>query len=141
MSDPPIIPVLAAVFTRPDGTVLLARRRPELHNGGRWEFPGGKLRPDESPEACLRREIREELGVDIDVVAPYHLVRHRYPSIHILLIAYHCRLESEAWQLTDHDMVAWVRPDAMVHEVLSAADRAIADRLRERFPAGAPGTR
>jgi len=60
------ITVVALALHRADGRWLMHRRPPEKHHGGLWEFPGGKVEPDELPDAALEREIREELGIAID---------------------------------------------------------------------------
>lgn len=82
------IEVCAAVIRR-NGRLLLATRPDGSHLAGKWEFPGGKLHPGETPEACIAREIQEELGVGM--LAPVHLcdLRHEYPGkavrLHFLL--------------------------------------------------------
>ena len=129
-----IVPVLAALIPDSSGAYLLARRKPGLANGGTWEFPGGKLRSDETPEACLAREIREELGITLSVQKPVHLVRHRYPHIHILLIGYACEWLSGTFKLLDHDRIEWVRPENMAKFELSTADVALAHYLQHRKP-------
>ena len=57
---------------------MIARRNPGVHLAGFWEFPGGKCEPGETLEACLRRELFEELGIRIDVPIPFQVVRHEY---------------------------------------------------------------
>ena len=88
--DIPFIPVLAALIENPKGEFLIARRRSDLSDGGKWEFPGGKLRYSETPEECLRREIKEELGLDIIVRNPFQIINQSYPEKSILLIGYLC---------------------------------------------------
>ncbi|WP_243074245.1 (deoxy)nucleoside triphosphate pyrophosphohydrolase [Microbacterium sp. SS28] len=104
-SEPPL-DVVAAVIER-DGLILACRRRAEKSAGGRWEFPGGKVEPGETPTAALVREIREELGIGIrvtglltdDVTGPIRL---------ICLLA---ELEDDApTASTDHDELRWVEP-------------------------------
>lgn len=79
--------VAAAVIRRADGAVLLSLRRPGQHQGGRWEFPGGKLRPGESPLAALQRELDEELDIRIEptAVRPLIEVHHAYPELSVHL--------------------------------------------------------
>ena len=62
-----MIEVIAAII-RNNNKTLIARRRPNKHLGGYWEFPGGKIENGETPEECLVREIKEELGVSINVI-------------------------------------------------------------------------
>lgn len=85
------LPVVAAVVVRED-RVLLARRRDGDHQGGRWEFPGGKLHPGEAPTASLARELAEELDVTVAVDEPLTFVYWEYPEKRILLLFYRCRI-------------------------------------------------
>ena len=71
--------VAAAVIER-DGAFLLTRRLKGTHLAGTWEFPGGKCEPDETPEACLVREIREELAADAAIGGLMLVTRHAYPE-------------------------------------------------------------
>lgn len=125
-----IIPVTAALIVNDQGEVLIARRKSHLRNGGKWEFPGGKLRPGEAPEACLCREIEEEMGITIEVYAPFWAVNHAYPTQNILLLGYFCRITGENWRLTDHDEIRWVSRFRLLDYDLSDADVEIARRLR-----------
>ena len=70
---------IAAAVIEDHGRYLIARRRDDAVLGGYWEFPGGKRRPNESLEACVRREVQEELGVEIVVGELIERVVHRYP--------------------------------------------------------------
>ena len=113
MTDPDFFPVTAAVIEK-DGKVLIARRkRPFM--GHHWEFPGGKLEDNETLEECLRREIREELGIDIAVGK---LISSRKHVINcqsaIILYAYHADHLSGEITLNDHDEIAWVKPEDLI---------------------------
>ena len=81
----PRIHVVAGVLFDPCGCVLVARRPRGKHLGGLWEFPGGKLRPDEPREAGLARELVEELGIRVLAASPFIRVEHRYPDRDVLL--------------------------------------------------------
>lgn len=80
-----IVPVAAAVITRPDGSVLLAQRPPGKAYAGYWEFPGGKLDPGEAPRHALDRELAEELGLRVRRAAPWVVQRFVYPHAHVEL--------------------------------------------------------
>ena len=101
--------VTAAVIEM-NGTVLIGRRRKTDRFGGVWEFPGGKLEPGESPEAGLRRELKEELGLETSV-GPF-LGGFPYVSgpLAIELMAYRVTIQGGELVLTDHDEILWVRP-------------------------------
>lgn len=128
MADP-IIPVLAALIKNKKGEVLLARRKAVLSNGGKWEFPGGKLLVGESPEQCLAREIKEEMGIDIEVLNPFHIVNHSTQGKSILLIAYLCDYNGGEITLRDHDQIVWAKHEQAIKYDLSEPDKPIAEKL------------
>lgn len=67
------------------GQVLIARRRPEKHQGGLWEFPGGKLEAGESAESALARELKEEVGITVDAAQAFMRLEHEYSDVTVLL--------------------------------------------------------
>ena len=77
--------VAAAVIRGTDGKILIARRADTQHQGGLWEFPGGKVEAGESVEAALGRELQEELGIVVKAARPLIKVQHDYPDKHVLL--------------------------------------------------------
>ena len=91
---PGSILVAAAVIER-DGRYLITRRQPGVHLAGHWEFPGGKCEPDETLDACLRRELREELNVDVTVGDVLLTTTHDYPERRVELHFVRCGLEGE----------------------------------------------
>ena len=123
--------VICAVILR-DGKALLARRAPGQKHAGLWEFPGGKTEPDESDEACLEREMREEFGVTGKTGA--HLCDSEYAygdlGLSILLRAYRYTPETEAFDLRVHDGIGFFGPIDLDALPLSAADRPIAERVK-----------
>ena len=86
--------MVAAVVRRDDGRFLLSRRLPDSHLGGLWEFPGGAVEDGEGPDEALRRELLEELGVDIAVEAPITFAFHRDPQRDVVLLFYEARIVS-----------------------------------------------
>jgi len=118
--------VTAAVLER-EGRLLAAQRREDVGDprGGSWELPGGKIEPGESPEACLARELREELSLEVEVGAHLLSVSHDYPDRRILLHAYRCTLLAGTPQPSAHQAVAWLAPSEVEGRVWSAADRPI----------------
>src|SRR5437588_4850713 len=83
---------VAAALVFRDGKLLITQRHADVHLGGLWEFPGGKREGDETFEACLVREIREELGVEITVGGLFDEVVHAYPEKTVRLKFFVCRL-------------------------------------------------
>lgn len=112
-ADADRLQVVAAILRDPEGRVLLARRPAHKHQGGRWEFPGGKVEPGETLHAALTREIDEELGVGIRRCRPFMTVDHDYAGLHVRL---HFR-EVLDWQGVPHgregQTVAWFPPAAL----------------------------
>lgn len=111
------------------GRILIARRRPELRQGGRWELPGGKIEAGETAAECLRREIREELGIAVQVGGYVGTHVHDYGRGPIALEAWRCTWESGHLTPTDHDAFAWVSPREMLAFALAAADVPLAEAL------------
>lgn len=114
--------VVAAGVIERRGRILAAKRKKDAHLGGYWEFPGGKLEPEESPEECLVRELREELGV---VVAPGKILEavfHRYPEKSVLLLFYACELREGEPEALDCDEVLWVPREALASLPWAPAD-------------------
>jgi 8-oxo-dGTP diphosphatase len=127
-----MIDVTAAIFVE-NGRVLIARRKPGASQAGMWEFPGGKVQPGETPEACLRREIQEELGLDIAVGKYLGESIHTYADQSIRLLAYSAHIEAGAPVLNDHAEVEWVRFDELGRFTFSAADMPFVRMLKEGF--------
>lgn len=89
------IHVVAAVIYSADKKQILVAKRPDhLHQGGLWEFPGGKVQPGEQPLDALARELFEELAITLTSAAPFMQVRHRYPDKAVLLDVW------QVWQFT-----------------------------------------
>lgn len=116
-----------------DGRLLLAQRKPEAHLGGLWEFPGGKREPGETFEACLVRELREELDIETEVGELIEEVAHDYPDKQVLLRFYRCRLVSGEPRPIGCHAIAWVTRDTLGQYPFPAADA----RLLSRLTAGA----
>lgn len=122
--------VVAGVIRNERGEVLIARRRPGTHLGGRWEFPGGKVEPDETPLDALRRELDEELGIVVSGVSPLITVSHRYPDKRVRLAFW--RVESFRGDPVGREgqEVAWAAPQALDGYAFPEADRAVLKAIR-----------
>ena len=124
------IVVTAAVIERDDR--LLVTRRPEgTHLEGYWEFPGGKCDPGETHEACLARELREELGASAAVGAEILCVTHAYPDRTVELHFFKCRLTSEPIPQMGQEM-QWVAREQLGSLTLPPADEELVDLLTGR---------
>jgi 8-oxo-dGTP diphosphatase len=102
-----IVHVVGAVIQNEDGKILCAKRAKHLTLGGYWEFPGGKIEENESHEQALIREIKEEMGVEIEVGELVADIYHEYPNVIVHLITYRSVLKSGILNSTDHDELVW----------------------------------
>jgi 8-oxo-dGTP diphosphatase len=124
--------VVAAVIVR-EGCVLACRRNPDRSAGGKWEFPGGKVEHAEAPEEALVREIREELGVDIEVGELIHRATTSTESADVDLSSYEARLTGiMPTRSTDHDRLRWMPVDQLSKLTWAPPDRPVVELL-ERF--------
>ena len=118
------IRVAAGVICR-DGRYLITRRKAEAHLGGLWEFPGGKLEPRESLEACLRRELREELGIEITPPKLFQVVRHDYGDHSVELHFFRCSIAGGEAKSLDCDGLRWAYPHELTMRDFPPADRSL----------------
>ncbi|MFO0575124.1 MAG: ATP-dependent sacrificial sulfur transferase LarE [Polyangia bacterium] len=121
--------VVAALVQRDDGAVLLSQRRADQGMPLKWELPGGKIEPGESPEAALRREIAEELGVESEVGAIYDVISHAYPEFDLLMLVYRCTLAAPPFPREVAD-VRFVPPPALLELDVLPADVPLMLRLQ-----------
>ena len=100
---------------------------------GLWEFPGGKIEADESPESALIRELREELGIAVKeaCLAPFTFTSHSYPNFHLLMPLYVCRRWDGIPEPRHHAALKWVRPKDMKDYPMPAADLPLIPMLRD----------
>ena len=124
-----MIAVVAAVIEQ-EGRFLLTRRQPGVHLAGMWEFPGGKIDEGESHEHALRREIREELGADVEVRDLVFDITHQYPERTIALYFYECALVGEPRPLLGQEM-RWVARHELRSLGFPPADAELITRLTE----------
>ncbi len=105
--------VVCAVIINQEKCLLACQRNSASSLAEKWEFPGGKIEPGESPETALKREILEELGVSISMISPLKTVIHQYAHLdfEILLIPYLCEINSaEIPQALEHAQISWINP-------------------------------
>jgi len=124
------IQVTAAIMIK-DGRVLIAQRRLDDFMGGKWEFPGGKIDPGETPEACLRRELHEELGIVTEVHDLFAMSQYDYPDRRIELRAYNVTLCQGDITLNEHSDVRWVAVDKLHQFDMCEADIPFVKRLQK----------
>jgi A/G-specific adenine glycosylase len=123
---------VAAAVIRKNGRVLIAQRPQAGLLGGMWEFPGGKQENGEALEACLRREIREELGVQIKVGNELGVFRHAYTHFRVTLHAFACTLPAGKPRAIIPDGLKWVKPDNLEDYPMGKLDREISQTLANK---------
>ncbi|MFC0518648.1 (deoxy)nucleoside triphosphate pyrophosphohydrolase [Mucilaginibacter angelicae] len=109
-----MIKVTCAIIVDADGLVFAAQRSAAMSLPLKWEFPGGKIEPGETAEACLIREIKEELNVEVEIVAALPANTHQYPSVTIQLIPFVCRLILGEITLKEHLDFKWLSKDELL---------------------------
>lgn len=112
-----------------ENKIFICKRSPHKSLSGYWEFPGGKIEPDETPETSLSRELLEELGMNVIIHAHFKTVIHHYDTFTIQLMAYTCQFLDATYHLTDHDEYAWVTKEELQNYPLAPADIPIAQTL------------
>lgn len=129
----PILLVVACALVDVDGRVLVAQRPPGKAMAGLWEFPGGKVAPGETPERCLIRELKEELGVDTETscLGPLTFASHAYPSFHLLMPLYVCRVWRGEPSPREGQALRWVRPHRLRELEMPPADLPLIPFLEE----------
>jgi A/G-specific adenine glycosylase len=131
--------VVGAAVLRSRGKVLIARRLEGRLLGGLWEFPGGKRERGESLAACVRRELKEELGITVGVGARLGVFRHAYTHYRVTVHAYECSARRGRPVARVHSAVRWVRPEQLGEFPMGKVDRAIARKLQSADQAGLAG--
>jgi len=124
-----MIDVVAAILQNKEGQVLIARRKRGRALEGYWEFPGGKVERGESPEQSLKRELKEEMDIEIEVTEYVGENVHRYERGAIRLLAFNGKITKGDISLIDHDEYAWVHIDKLMDFKLAPADIPIVELL------------
>lgn len=127
--------VAAAVIVDDQGRVLIAQRPLEKHQGGLWEFPGGKVGSGEEVLAALNRELHEEVGINIEHARPLIRVQHRYPERAVLLDVWRVDRFRGRPEGREGQAIAWLKPEELPSRAFPAANVPIiaAARLPDRY--------
>ena len=120
----PVVTVVAAVLVDADGRILIAQRPEGKAMAGLWEFPGGKVEKNETPEYALIRELHEELGImtGVDCLWPLTFASHSYDDFHLLMPVFVCRNWKGTPKATEHQAVKWVDKNDLKNYPMPAAD-------------------
>jgi len=128
-----VVLVAACALVDVDGRVLITRRPEGKTLAGLWEFPGGKVEAGELPEQSLIRELREELGIDVDVacLAPLTFASHSYSDFHLLMPLWVCRRWEGIVTAMENQEIVWVRPQRLKEFKMPPADEPLIPHLVE----------
>ena len=131
----PTVLVAAVALIDAEGKILLAKRPEGKSMAGLWEFPGGKVKEGEAPESALVRELKEELGIDVEpgALRGLTIVSHAYEDFHLLMSLYLCREWRGAPQGREGQECLWVAPEEMRALPMPPADRPLIDKLAVLF--------
>jgi len=124
-----LIEVAAAIIDNELGQILIARRKKGKAQEGLWEFPGGKIETGETIEECLKRELKEEMNINIAPYESFGVNDHRYEALHIRLYAYRAKLVGGEPMLVDHDQYDWVYPSDFGKYMFAPADIPFVEKL------------
>lgn len=127
MEDRKVIKVVAAIIR--DGDKIYATQRGYGEFKGGWEFPGGKIEEGETPEQVLIREIKEELDTEIEVGELIDVVEYNYPTFHLLMNCYWCKIVSGDLVLKEHDAARWLNRDELFDVEWLPADIELIDKI------------
>ncbi|AJY45735.1 8-oxo-dGTP diphosphatase MutT [Martelella endophytica] len=132
-ADFKILLVAACALIDADGRILLAQRPEGKSLAGLWEFPGGKVEPGETPEACLVRELEEELGVTTKsaCLAPLTFASHTYDDFHLLMPLYICRRFEGFATGREGQALKWVRARDLRDYPMPPADEPLIPILQD----------
>jgi 8-oxo-dGTP diphosphatase len=129
VSSPPPVHVLVGLIADDTGRWLVNRRRAGTHMAGRWEFPGGKSKPGEAPAAALKRELDEELGIDVVEADPWFELCHDYPDKSVRLDIWRVRRYLGDVVAREGQLLKWVTLGELATLPLLEADWPIVERL------------
>ena len=129
--EKPLVLVTACALLDGQGRVLISQRPEGKSLAGLWEFPGGKLEDGETPEHSLIRELKEELGINVDLcdLNPLTFSSFPYPDFHLLMPIFACWHWLGVVSAKEGQALAWVRPAALDNYAMPPADEPLKDHL------------
>lgn len=126
--------VVAGLIVGEDHEILITQRRADQALPLQWEFPGGKVEPGEAPVAALVRELREEIGVTVEVGRIWEVLFHPYPAFDLVMLVYMCRIAAGEPRAVEVADLRWVPAQDLLAWDILPADRPLVDRLVAEGP-------
>ena len=117
-----MVNVVAGVIKNEEGKILITQRNLRKAQGGLWEFPGGKIEPNETKENAIVREIKEELNMSIICDGYFDKKIYEYPDKIINLIALKCTMIGESYDVLEHEQIAWITKEEFENYEFAPAD-------------------
>ena len=132
-SPPPIHKKIGvAVVNNNQGQILIDRRKKSGDMGGLWEFPGGKIEPGETIEECIKREVQEEINIEIEVCDRLTTITHSYENFDVTLYVHCCRYLTGEAKTLECDEIRWVKLDQLNQYQFPQANIQIINLLQQR---------
>ncbi|MCI5896388.1 MAG: 8-oxo-dGTP diphosphatase MutT [Candidatus Aphodousia sp.] len=125
------IEVVAAIIRRDNQIFATQRGYGDFKDG--WEFPGGKVEPGETPQEALRREIKEELDVEVLVGDLLETVEYDYPNFHLTMHCFFCTMQAGEVVLKEHEAAKWLTAQTLDSVKWLPADEGLIEKLREKL--------
>lgn len=125
------VKVVAAIIINNNRVLATQRGYGEFKDG--WEFPGGKIEPEETPQEALVREIKEELDTEIEVKDYLQTVEYDYPEFHLSMDCFFCRIKSGEVVLKEHEAAKWLTMETLDSVEWLPADKGLIEEIRNRI--------
>lgn len=128
-----LITTVAGVIENENGEILCTLRDQGKYDyvSFKWEFPGGKMEEGETKEQTLKRELMEELAIEVEIEDFFYQVEHDYPDFHLSMAVYRCKLITKELTMNVHKDLKWLKPADMKDLDWAAADLPVANKVIE----------
>jgi 8-oxo-dGTP diphosphatase len=127
------VEVVAAIIIKDNKILCTQRSIDDPYLSLKWEFPGGKIEKDESHREALKREIQEELNLNIEVKNLFLTVNHTYPHFHLIMHTYLCTMKGDAFTLNEHNHYKWLDAKALSSLDWVEADIPIVSKIKNNY--------
>ena len=129
-----MVNTVAGLILNEEGKILCTQRDSSKYEyiSYKWEFPGGKVEIGETDEQTLKRELNEELEIEVDIIKLFYQVEHDYADFHLSMPVYLCKLKSKELKLMVHKQIKWLKPNEMLALDWAGADLPVAQAAYNR---------